>query len=328
MDAAMDALARCATEPLPSALLALGGLYAAKCALRFLGTLYRYFLRPPVKFTKLGKWAVVTGATDGIGKAYALALAKQGMSIVLISRTEAKLQAVAAEIDAKRYPGLEKTKYIVCDYSKFEGGDGARVAEELAGLDVGVLVNNVGMSYRYPRFFHELPYDEVGGIMAMNVASTVWTTKIVLEGMVDRKRGTIVNLSSGSAEHVMPLLAEYGAAKMFVARFSESLDAEYRGRGVRVSCQVPFYVATKLAKLRKSVTVPTPEEYVAKALRWVGHGGVVQPFWLHGIQGWAMKVLPSFLVDAAVMSMHAGIRKRGLKKDAKLATEKAEGKSD
>jgi len=144
---------------------------------------------------------------------------------------------------------------------------------------------------------------------------------MVLSGMAERKRGTIINLSSGSAGYTMPLLAEYGAAKMFVERFSQSLDAEYKGRGVRVQCQVPFYVATKLAKLRKSLTVPTAKEYVWMSMRWLGHGGVVQPFWLHAFQGWVMKVLPEFIVDKAVMSMHAGIRKRGLKKDAKLATE-------
>lgn len=294
-------------------------------ALRVLGIGYRFYLRPTIKLTKLGKYAVVTGATDGIGKAYALALAKQGLSLVLISRTEAKLQAVAAEIDGKKYAGVDKTKYIVCDYSNFDEKTRARVARELEGLDVGLLINNVGQSYRYPQFFHELTDDEVGAVLEMNINSTVWMTRMVLDGMAKRRRGSIVNLSSGSAEHTMPLLAEYGAAKMFVARFSESLDAEYRGRGVRVQCQIPFYVATKLAKLRKSLTVPTAEAYVAMSMRWLGYGGVVQPFWLHGIQGWVMKILPSALVDMGVMSMHAGIRKRGLKKDAKIA---AEGKQE
>lgn len=226
---------------------------------------------------------------------------------------------------AKKYAGVDKTKYIVCDYSNFDEKTRARVARELEGLDVGLLINNVGQSYRYPQFFHELTDDEVGAVLEMNINSTVWMTRMVLDGMAKRRRGSIVNLSSGSAEHTMPLLAEYGAAKMFVARFSESLDAEYRGRGVRVQCQIPFYVATKLAKLRKSLTVPTAEAYVAMSMRWLGYGGVVQPFWLHGIQGWVMKILPSALVDMGVMSMHAGIRKRGLKKDAKIA---AEGKQE
>lgn len=186
---------------------------------------------------------------------------------------------IDAMIEAKKhkYPDVEKTKYIVCDYSKFDEKTRARVAKELEGLDIGVLINNVGQSYRYPRFFHELPTEEITSLLEMNINSTVYMTKMVIDGMVERKRGTIVNLSSGSAEYTMPLLAEYGAAKMFVERFSESLDAEYKGRGVRVQCQIPFYVATKLAKLRKSLTVPTAEKYVWMSMRWLGHGGVVQP---------------------------------------------------
>ena len=230
-----------------------------------------------MKLTKCGKYAIVTGATDGIGKAYALALARRGMSLILISRTESKLKAVADEIDSKKYNGVEETKYVVCDYSNFDEKTRARVAKELDGLDIGVLINNVGQSYRYPRFFHELPPDEIGAMIEMNINSTVWMTKMVIDGMVERKRDTIINLSSGSAEHTMPLLAEYGAAKMFVERFSESLDCEYKGRGIRVQCQVPFYVATKLAKMRKSLTVPTAEAYVWMSMRWIGHGGVVQP---------------------------------------------------
>ena len=236
---------------------------------------YKHFLRPAKNLRRLGKYAVVTGATDGIGKAYAFSLAKQGLSVIIISRTEAKLQAVAEEIDAKNYPGVEKTKYIVCDYSKFDDKARAHVAKELEGLEVGVLVNNVGQSYRYPRFFHELPNDEIGALIEMNINSTVWMTKFVLDGMAERKKGTIVNLSSGSADYTMPLLAEYAAAKMFVERFSESLDAEYRAKGVTVQCQIPFYVATKLAKMRKSLMVPTAESYVRMAMKWVGQGDTV-----------------------------------------------------
>ena len=201
------------------------------------------------------------------------------MSLILISRTESKLKAVADEIDTKygQSKGLEKTKYIVCDYSNFDAKTRTRVEKELDGLDIGILINNVGQSYRYPRYFHELSPDEIGAIIEMNINSTVWMTSFVIAGMAQRKRGTIINLTSGSADYTMPLLAEYGAAKMFVERFSESLDAEYKGRGVRVQCQIPFYVATKLAKLRKSLTVPTAEAYVWMSMRWLGHGGVVQP---------------------------------------------------
>eukprot|EP00569_Conticribra_weissflogii_P005594 CAMPEP_0171347268 /NCGR_PEP_ID=MMETSP0878-20121228/27361_1 /TAXON_ID=67004 /ORGANISM="Thalassiosira weissflogii, Strain CCMP1336" /LENGTH=327 /DNA_ID=CAMNT_0011851241 /DNA_START=15 /DNA_END=998 /DNA_ORIENTATION=+ len=324
--AVIDTLQNHSQHPLLAALVAIGGIVAFKFTLGILSAAYKHFLRPAKNLRKLGKYAVVTGATDGIGKAYAFALAKQGLSVVIISRTESKLQEVAKEIDAKNYPGVEKTKYIVCDYSKFDDKARANVSKELEGLEIAVLVNNVGQSYRYPRFFHELANDEIPSLIEMNINSTVWMTKFVLEGMVERKKGTIVNLSSGSADYTMPLLAEYAAAKMFVERFSESLDAEYRAKGVTVQCQVPFYVATKLAKMRKSLTVPSAEDYVKMAMKWVGQGDVVaNPFWLHAVQGWVMHNFPKFVVTKLTMDMHLGIRKRGLKKDAKIA---AEGKKE
>ncbi|KAL7495448.1 hypothetical protein ACHAWT_003919 [Skeletonema menzelii] len=324
MDSVIATLKNFAEDPIPAACVAVGGLKLLSVLLGLLGYIYKWQFRPSFKVTKFGKYAVITGATDGIGKAYAFALAKRGMSIILISRTESKLQEVAKEIDAKNFKGIEKTKYIVCDYSNFDQKTRDSMEKDLKDLDVGILINNVGQSYRYPRFFHELPKEEIGALMEMNINSTVWMTKMVIDGMVERRRGHIVNISSGSADYSMPLLAEYASAKMFVERFSESLDAEYRQKGIRVQCQIPFYVATKLAKLRKSFTVPTAEEYVWLAMRWIGQSGTVSPFWAHALQGWVMNALPKPFVESGVMSMHAGIRKRGLKKDAKIA---AEGKN-
>jgi len=321
MDSIVGTFQNAAAEPLPAVLLALGSVAVLKFVAGLVSGVYKTFLRPGKNLRKLGKWAVITGATDGIGKAYAKALAKKGLSIVLISRTESKLQDVAKEIDDSNFP-TEKTKIIVCDYSKFDDAAKARVAKELEGLEIGVLINNVGQSYRYPRFFHELPSDEVSQLIAMNIDSTMTMTRMVLDGMLERKRGTVVNVSSASAMYTMPLLAEYASAKAFVEKLSKTLDSEYAAKGVTFQCQVPFYVATKLAKLRKSLTVPTADAYVALAMRWVGHGDrVVSPFWLHGLQGWVMDRMPEWLVVKGAMSMHLGIRKRGLKKDAKQAEE-------
>jgi len=91
-----------------------------------------------------------------------------------------------------------------------------------------------------------------------------------------------------------------------------------RSKNVTIQTQVPFYVATKLAKLRESFTVPSPKAYVDLASRWIGHGGdvVVSPFWPHALQGWVLDCLPNFITDGIVNSMHHGIRKRGMKKAA------------
>jgi 17beta-estradiol 17-dehydrogenase / very-long-chain 3-oxoacyl-CoA reductase len=258
---------------------------------------------------------------DGIGKAYALALAKKGMSVMLISRTESKLQDVKKEIEDKKYAGAT-VSYLVCDYSKFDKAAQAKVANAIKDLEVGVLINNVGVGYRYPMFFHEISDEEVQDLMTMNIDSTVWMTRMVLNGMLDRKAGAIVNISSGSAMATLPLLAEYSAAKSFIEKFSRALNAEYKAKGITCQCQIPFYVATKLAKMRKSLMVPTPTEYVASAIKWVGYpDAVASPMLLHAIQGWVMDILPDSFVAKQIMGMHLGVRKRGIKKDALLAAE-------
>ena len=290
-------------------------------------SVYTTFLRPGKKLTKYGKWAVITGATDGIGKAYAFVLAKKGMSLVLISRTEAKLKAVKEEIEAKGYAGVE-VKYIVCDYGKFDEAMRVKVQKELDGLEIGVLINNVGVSYRYPRYFHELPNEEVQSLLTLNIDSTVWMTRAVLPGMLERKKGgAIVNLSSGSALLTMPLLAEYGAAKSFIEKFSRAINAEYREKkngGITCQCQAPFYVATKMAKMRASLVVPTTDAFAKAGAKWIGYGdtAVVQPYWVHGVLAYILQyVLPESLVVSIVSSQHKAIRKKGLKKDARLAEE-------
>jgi 17beta-estradiol 17-dehydrogenase / very-long-chain 3-oxoacyl-CoA reductase len=276
---------------------------------------YKTFLRPAKELKKLGEWSVVTGATDGIGKAYAFELAKRGMNVVLISRTESKLEDVKKAIDDKNY-GVD-VKYIVCDYSKFDFAARTMIAKELEGLRVGVLINNVGASYRYPRFFHELPQEEIQHLLTMNIDSTVWMTEMVLKGMVERKKGAIVNLSSAAARYTQPLLAEYAACKSFIEKFSCSINAEYKSQGVTCQCQAPFFVATKLAKMRKSFSVPTPEEYAAQGIKWIGYpDDIVSPFWLHAVAGWVLLTIPQSIQTAHFMSVLGATRKKGLAKDA------------
>lgn len=293
-----------------------GGLVLARFSLKFIISFYQYFLRAGKNPTKFGKWAVITGATDGIGKAYAMALAKKGMNVLLISRTESKLKAVKDEIDAKGYSGVE-VDFVVCDYSNFDSKAKETVSKSVENLDIGILINNVGVSYRYPRYFHEITDEEVTALIEMNVNSTTWMTRYIIGGMIERKRGAIVNISSGSAMYTMPLLAEYSAAKSFIEKFTLALNAEYAGKGIKVQCQIPFYVATKLAKMRKSFTVPSPDEYAKMGLKFIGQPeAVASPYWVHGMMSFFMDNLPTPVVEKVVMSMHMAIRKKGLKKDA------------
>jgi len=193
------------------------------------------------------------------------------------------------------------------------------IQKSLKDLDIGILINNVGTSYRYPMYFHELSDHEVSSLIDVNISSTTFMTRIVLNGMLMRKRGAIVNISSGSAMYTLPLLAQYSASKSYVEKFSKALHAEYyKQNGVSVQCQIPFYVSTKLSKMRKGFSVPSAECFVEKSLNFIGKNDpVVSPFWVHGIMGWILDQLPTFLVTCIIMKMHLDTRQRGLIKEEK-----------
>ena len=155
---------------------------AARFALRVISAMHAFVLRPGKNLKKYGEWAVVTGATDGIGEAIAFELASKGLNVLLLSRTEAKLVETERSILAK-YPKIAAA-HLAVDFSKFDAKAKAAVKAALEGKAVGVLVNNVGMSYPYCQYFHELKQGDVDGMVELNVNSTSRMTYLVLPGMV------------------------------------------------------------------------------------------------------------------------------------------------
>lgn len=283
---------------------------------------YKFFFRPGKKLKKYGDWAVVTGATDGIGKALAYEFAKQGMNVFLISRTEARL--VEVENELKAMFARSKFGHLAVDFSDdFHEKKQASVAAALRSLDVGVLANNVGMSYSFPKFYHELSDAEIRNIVALNVESTLGMTKIVLgdetHGMIARRRGAIVNTSSAAGTQISPLLAAYSGAKGGVVMFSKTVAAELARFGISVQVQTPLFVTTKLSKIKEdkaSLTVPTPAVYARAAVKAIGYDVAISPYWMHALQLWFLECIPPFIAIALVINMHLAIRKKGIKKEA------------
>eukprot|EP00633_Aureoumbra_lagunensis_P001113 CAMPEP_0197289038 /NCGR_PEP_ID=MMETSP0890-20130614/6241_1 /TAXON_ID=44058 ORGANISM="Aureoumbra lagunensis, Strain CCMP1510" /NCGR_SAMPLE_ID=MMETSP0890 /ASSEMBLY_ACC=CAM_ASM_000533 /LENGTH=265 /DNA_ID=CAMNT_0042760183 /DNA_START=121 /DNA_END=918 /DNA_ORIENTATION=+ len=251
----------------------------------------------------------------------AFELAKQGLKILLISRTESKLIQVKEEIEAKVKD--VQVRYVSLD---FAGGlDKHKIstlAQAIKDLDIGILINNVGMSYPFTKYYHELNMNECSDLVALNLESTMILTKLVLGdsscGMIARKRGAIINTSSAAGTQISPLLAGYSGAKGGIVMFSKSLAAELKPKfGIDVQVQTPLFVTTKLAKIkRSSITVPTPSTYAKAASRAIGYDVAISPYWSHALQLWLMDALPTTLAIAIVSNMHHAIRKKGLKKEA------------
>eukprot|EP01018_Ginkgo_biloba_P037171 Gb_11014 [translate_table: standard] len=275
------------------------------------------FLRPGKNLSKYGSWAIVTGPTDGIGRAFTFQLARRKLNLVLVGRSPSKLKDLGDELQSKY---KTQVKNVVVDFAGDLIEGMSRVEEAIDGLDVGILINNVGVSYPYARFFHEVDADLLKNLIAVNVEGTTRMVQTVLPGMLKKKKGAIVNVGSGAATVIPsdPLYTVYAATKAYVDQFSRSLYVEYKHSGIDVQCQVPLYVATKMASIKKaSLLVPSADTYAHSALRWIGYEPRCTPYWLHSIIWWLVKVLPEPLVDAYRLKFSLAIRKRGQLKDSR-----------
>ncbi|RAL40941.1 unnamed protein product [Cuscuta campestris] len=281
-----------------------------------------HFLRPAKNLKKYGSWALVTGPTDGIGEAFAFRLAREGLNLVLVGRNPEKLRTVSDRIRVK-FNGSTRIKTVAVDFSGDLDDGVRRIREAIDGLDVGVLINNVGATYPYARFFHEVDEELMEAVIKVNVEGTTRVTlQAVLPGMVERRSGAIVNIGSGTAGAIpsAPLHTLYSATKAYIDQFSRSLHREYKTRGIHVQCQVPLYVATKMISIQKpSFFIPSAEDYAGAAMGWIGHGDErCTPYWPHSLQWALLSFLPHSIVDACRFNACLRIRAEGRRKETEL----------
>ncbi|KAM7397851.1 hypothetical protein PAMA_005941 [Pampus argenteus] len=261
-----------------------------------------------------GQWAVVTGSTSGIGRAYAIELARRGLDVVLVSRSDNKLQTVAKEIE-DQYG--RRTRTIQVDFA-----DGHSIypviAEGLKGLEIGILVNNVGMTYsEHFAYFLEVPDAEqkITQIINCNMLSVPQITRLVLPGMVERRTGLIINISSEAGIHPQPLLTLYSATKIFVTHFSQCLHAEYKSKGITVQCVAPLMVSTNMThNMAVNCFVKSASGFTSEALNTVGHSNYTSGCLSHSLQNFAITIL---LPDWLRMSTFFITKLRNLAKNDK-----------
>lgn len=185
-------------------------------------------------FTYRGKTALVTGASSGIGETFARMLAQRGTDLILVARSEDKLNTLAYELAQQHNV---KTHVIVADLSQEGAAQTVWAQTQERGLHVDILINNAGFATYGP--FETLNNERDHQEVMLNVTAVVDLTHAFLPAMLQRGGGAVINVASTAGFQPLPYMAVYGATKAFVVSFSEALWAEYRTRGVRVLALCP-----------------------------------------------------------------------------------------
>lgn len=209
-----------------------GLIYSARLVYRFLSAgvygvrthIWSRVFQPDLA-SKYGKWAVITGATDGIGLEYARQFAARGLSLILVGRNIEKLNSVRKEILSTMRNSIE-IELIVADLNNNDTVMYQRILNEINPFtrDIGILVNNAGVMYDSPNRFLDQPESKLWQHVRVNMLAVVMMTRIVLPTMVSKKRGLIINMSSIAAYQPLPLMGLYSASKVTLETKSTKID--------------------------------------------------------------------------------------------------------
>jgi short-subunit dehydrogenase len=254
---------------------------------------------------------VITGASRGIGRATALELAKLGANLVLVARDEAKLHEVAREVRASggmaRIVGMDLTR----DASVIQGA-----AAVLEHGPVDVLINNAGTCHQGT--FLDLSESQRAEEWQLNYFGVLRLTRQLLPGMVARRQGRIINVSSLLGQSAAPTTANYSATKAALEAFSQGLRGELAGFGIKVEVFVAPHTQTALGqRVTMDGVVSVPVEYVARRLaRAVGcptdrsYGSPV-----YRVLSWIVRGFPRFMELQMNKAARSALRVRNVPVD-------------
>ena len=188
------------------------------------------------------KNALITGAGKGIGKAIAIALAKEGVNLILVARTQSEIDTVAQEAQTLGVKALA----ITADVANMESVNTA-IEKALAEFKtIDILINNAGIA-AFGKFL-DLEPTEWERIIQVNLMGIYYVTRAILPNMIERQTGDIINISSTAGLAGNALTSAYSASKFAVLGLTDSLMQEMRKHNIRVTALTPSTVATDMAK--------------------------------------------------------------------------------
>ncbi len=257
----------------------------------------------PSEFLKAyGPWAVVTGASGGIGREFAHALAARGLNVVLVARTQATLESLAEAIRGEH--DVEAVA-VAADLSR--AGDVHRVCDAALEREVGLLVANAGFGTSGD--FVEASLDAELEMLDLNCRALMVMSSRFGRRFVEQGRGGVVVLSSVVGFQGVPHAAHYAATKAYVQTLGEGIRVELRPHGVDVLCVAPGPVETDFAA-RADLQMggaTSPAVVAERALRSLGRDSTVRPGWRCKLLGHSLGLLPRWgrvgIMNAVMGSM-------------------------
>jgi len=260
-----------------------------------------------------GRWALVTGASSGLGVDFARELAGRGANVVLVARREKPMKELAAALENAH--GVS-TRVVAMDLAKPDAPPALADRLRSEGIEVDVLVNNAGFGVYGP--FLEIPWERERQMLEIDVVALVHMTKVFSIDMAKRGRGWILQVASIGAFQPTPTYATYSAAKSFVLSFGEAIAHELRPRGVRVCTVCPGVTATEFlavagqeATLYQRLMMMQSPAVVRSAVRALLRGRTsVVPGLGNALSAFSMRFTPRRLQAAiASAAMNVGPRR-------------------
>jgi short-subunit dehydrogenase len=239
-----------------------------------------------------GKWALVTGASSGIGAELARELASHGARLILTARREDRLQVLAAELAAK---GTE-IRIVLADLNDPAAPQKIYDATAGAGLAVEILINNAGLG-QYGTF-HQSPEEQELSQVRVNCEAMVRLTRLFLPPMVERRRGWVLVLASTASFQPVPYLTTYAASKAFDRFFAQGLAAEVARFGVKVTALCPGPTETEFfdvahASVFKGRSIQPAAEVARQAIAALARGQqTLIPYFAGKIAALMVRLLP------------------------------------
>jgi len=267
-----------------SGVIALLGLKLAyQWVLKPLHQFYRYFLRPGRDLLKRysGGWAVVTGASDGIGLGYCKVLAEQGFNIIMISRSQEKLDSAAEEV--KKQNKDVEVKTIAFNFNKPYSTESYKpIFDELDKYDISLLVNNVGYAGMIGENFHEQDPSQLVSVCQINIIPAVHLSHYCLGRFSKRedKRSGLVSLSSIASTLVNQTTHTYSGSKVFIDKFMLSLTMNKAYKNIDFLNLNTCSVQSNMNEGKILFSVQ-PYDYAKKSMRLLGYDQVDNGCWNH-----------------------------------------------